>query len=1184
MKITHGKRSKKGECSSLPGMEAMRRIGLCVWLAALFTATPLQVVAASPGLDSRPDNTSCLAFDRPNTNASVDFQRVFPSLLIDDVVVLTQPPGDSSYWYFTTRDGIIGRFANSPDVSSWETVADLGSDRVAVTYDGGLIQLVFHPGYPLDRRVFVNYTTIGSHDEDYDIIVSSFEVMPNGKQIKESSEVILITQPRGTFHQGGFMAFGTEGYLYLGIGDGAPQQDPENNSQNLMDLRGSILRIDVDNAPPDEVYGIPVDNPFSGSPGCAPIGNSAPCPEIFASGLRNPYRGDIDPVTGDIWVGDVGYTSREEIDKIVIGGNYGWNVYEGTLCQGYSGSCDDTSLIEPVLEYSHANGQCAVIGGFVYRGNAISELQGKYLFADFCSSKVSAVQYDIDGNAVEEILLPGGSGIGGINTFARDNDGEHYVVTGSEIYKIVDSGGEVIPQDGWSLLYADSEESSEEDGMATNAFDGDPLTIWHTEWSSPEPPPPPHEIQIDLGAEYNVDGFRHLPRSNGTTNGRIASYEFYVSQDGVNWGTPVDTGVLANLSTEQGRAFAAKTGRYVRLVALSEVEGRAWTTLAELNVLGFPAAGSSGGGGVAPSVPALLSQTGCFDTDYPAVPVSGLIPFDINSKLWSDGASKRRWMALPDGATVAIDVDGDFLFPAGSILIKEFAYDGVPHETRLYVRHTDGIWAGYSYEWREDGSDADLLPAGKVKDLGFGRVWTYPSRAECLSCHTDTANFSLGLEVAQLNREMLYPQTLRIANQLQTLDQIGIFTDGLPAGIESLPAYAELDQAQHSVQYRARSYLHSNCSGCHRPGEVTQAPMDFRFSTPTTDINVCNVTPAFGDLGVTDAKILLPGSPDHSVLKLRDESRNPLIQMPPLGTAMVHNEWVSLLESWITDTTLCDPDTDTDSDGVLDELDNCVATDNASQRDTDVNGIGDACELTANAGVDQYLTDSDANGTEPVSLDGSESTNPDAADPITSRTWRKDGLIIAFGETALINLAAGSHIVELEVGTEKGNTDTDILIVKVLVDTDSDGTPDSYDRDDDNDGLYDTDEALYGTNPLLIDTDGDGLSDAEEVGYDGDINNYTPGLDTDPLLADTDGDGLTDSMDPIPLVVNVGDGDLAPWNNPDGQINAADILVATQLVLGRRTAATLQYAHGDINLDGIINLADLLLLQKLILH
>ena len=180
-----------------------------------------------------------------------------------------------------------------------------------------------------------------------------------------------------------------------------------------------------------------------------------------------------------------------------------------------------------------------------------------------------------------------------------------------------------------------------------------------------------------------------------------------------------------------------------------------------------------------------------------------------------------------------IDVDGDFLFPVGTILIKEFSYDDVPHETRLFVRHLDGIWTGYSYEWREDGSDADLLPAGKVKVLPSGHTWTYPSRAECLRCHNDTANFALGPEVAQLNREMLYPQTWRIANQLQTLNQIGVFTSGLPAGIENLPAYAELDQTHHSVHYRARSYLHSNCSGCHRPGEVTQASMDFRLAVPT---------------------------------------------------------------------------------------------------------------------------------------------------------------------------------------------------------------------------------------------------------------------------------------------------------------------------------------------------------------
>jgi uncharacterized repeat protein (TIGR03806 family) len=1106
---------------------------------------------------------------------------VFPSLAINDVVTLTQPPGDSSYWFFTTREGIIGRFANTPDVSSWETVADLRGDSgviprdrwllsgvdseeqdseengaaanafdgdpltfwhtewfasvtayphwieidlgaeydvdgfrylprqdqsengriadyefyvsadgvnwgepvssgvlantvleqeltfpaktgryvrlvglsevnenpwasaaeinvlgvpadggvVTVTYDGGLIQLVFHPDYPSDPRVFVNYTTTGSHNEPYDIIVSSFDVMPNGKRIKKLSEKILITQPRGTFHQGGFIAFKNDGYLYLGIGDGAPQQDPDNNAQNLMDLRGNVLRLDVDNVPSGEVYVIPADNPFSGNPRCGPVSNSAPCPEIFASGFRNPFRGDIDPVTGDIWIADVGFTSREEIDKVIKGGNYGWNVFEGTQCREYSGSCADTGLIEPVVEFSHENGQCAVIGGYVYRGNSISELQGRYLFADFCTSKISAVQYDLGGNAIEEVLMPGGSGIGNINTFARDNDGEHYVVTGSEVYKIVDD---------------------------------------------------------------------------------------------------------------------------------------------------------SGGG--ASTTPALLSQTGCFDATDPTIPASGLIPYDINSGLWTDGASKRRWMALPDGDTVDIDVDGDFLFPVGTVLVKEFAYDDVPHETRLFVRHMDGIWTGYSYEWREDGSDADLLPAGKVKVLPTGHSWTYPSRAECLRCHNDTANFSLGPEMAQLNREMLYPQSLRIANQLETLEHIGIFTYGLPASIEDIPAYAELDQTHHSVDYRARSYLHSNCSGCHRPGEITQAPMDLSFSSPTTASNLCDVTPAFGDLGVVGAKILSPGNPDLSVLKLRDESRDPLIQMPPLGTAIVHNEWISLLESWISDPTLCEPDSDPDSDGVFNKLDNCPDASNASQRDTDRNGIGDACELTANAGVDQFLQDLDENGIEQVSLDGSASTSPGSSDPISTWTWRKDGVEIASGESTTVSLPAGTHTIELEIETDGGSTDVDTLVVTFLVDTDSDGILDILDNDDDNDGLSDADEETFGTNPLLYDTDSDGLSDAAEVGYDGDISQYTPGQDTDPLLPDTDGDGYTDSMDPIPLTVNLSDGDLAPWANPDGQLNAADVLIATQLVLGQRTADTLQYVHGDMNVDGIIDLADLLLIQQSVLQ
>ncbi len=950
--------------------------GLCAWLLAFAAAMPFWAVAAPFGLDNRPANTTCLAFDRPNTDATVDLQRVFPSLLINNVVVLTQPPGDSSHWYFTTRDGIIGRFVNTPGVVNWDTVLDLRS-RVSAPPDGGLIQLVFHPDYPADPRVFVNYSVPGSFGEPNDIIISSFNVQPGGATIDEFSEVVFMTQPRGTYHQGGFLSFGPlDGFLYFGIGDGAPQTDPDNNAQNLMDFRGSILRIDVDPAsvPPGEVYGVPTDNPYAGNPRCGPVGNLSPCPEIFAPGFRNPFRGDIDPVSGDIWVGDVGYTAREEIDKVIKGGNYGWNVYEGKLCREFSGSCTATNLIGPEVEFTHAGGQCAVIGGYVYRGGTIEALQGRYLFADFCTSKVSAVQYDTLGDPIEEILLPGGSGIGRINTFGKDNDGELYVVTGSEIYKIVDN---------------------------------------------------------------------------------------------------------------------------------------------------------SGGG--PPPAPALLSQTGCFDVADPTNPAPGLIPYDINSALWSDGASKRRWMALAEGATVGIDAEGDFLFPPGTVLVKEFSYNGVPHETRLFVHHLDGIWAGYSYEWRNgvSGWDGYLLPAGLVKDLdpgiyGPGHTWTYPSRAECLRCHTDSANFSLGPEVGQLNRDMLYPSTMRIANELETLEHIGVFTTGLTPGIEDLPAYAELDQAHHSVDYRARSYLHSNCSGCHRPGEITQAPMDFRFSTPTSDINACNVTPVFGDLGVTGATILSPGNPGLSVTRLRDGSRDPLVQMPPLATAILHDEWLTLLDTWISDTSICDLDIDSDLDGVPDRWDNCPASSNASQRDTDKNGIGDACELTANAGVDQYLSDLDDNGTEQVSLDGARSTSPD--DLINTWIWRQGAAVIASGETALITLPIGAHAIQLEIVTSLGDSDVDTLYVKIA---DSSGNfPDS-----DNDGVSDDqDNCIYVANgPVIPDAGDNSQLDTDGDGY----GNYCDG--------DFDNNGLIDPSDFSALKSFIGQpGHPGEDMNGNGLVDPAD--------------------------------------------
>ena len=294
--------------------------------------------------------------------------------------------------------------------------------------------------------------------------------------------------------------------------------------------------------------------------------------------------------------------------------------------------------------------------------------------------------------------------------------------------------------------------------------------------------------------------------------------------------------------------------------------------------------------------PKTLSATGCVDPADATKPATGLIPYGVNVPFWSDGAEKKRWIALPD--TKQIDVDlktGDLDLPIGSVVVKEFQLGGKRIETRLMVRHDDGAWAGYSYEWNDAGTDATYVPGGKTKVIG-SQTWLYPSSAQCLQCHTEAAGRTLGLEFAQLNGSFDYPGGQ--ANQLTTLDHIGLFTKPLPAAVEDLPALPAT-QGPDPLEARAKSYLHTNCSFCHRPGGTGGGNADYLFTTPFASMNLCNATPTAGDLGITDARVIKPGDPSHSLISVRTHALDSR-RMPPLGSTVVDTAGVTLLDSFIS--------------------------------------------------------------------------------------------------------------------------------------------------------------------------------------------------------------------------------------------------------------------------------------------
>ncbi len=293
----------------------------------------------------------------------------------------------------------------------------------------GLLGLAFHPQFVANGRLFTN-STRRTDSGKLKTFVTELRVAPDFSRADPASERALfkVKQPFDN-HNGGQLAFGPDGFLYVGLGDGGSANDPFGNAQSLGTRLGKILRVDVDQPSDGRKYGIPSDNPFTGVEGAHPT--------IWALGFRNPWRLSFDAATGELYAGDVGQGAREEIDLVVRGGNYGWNVLEGTLCTpGVSPpGCDARGFIPPIAEYGHDQG-CSVSGGFVYRGDKVPGLCGVYLYGDFCSGLIFGIRQS-GGRRTAGPVVVSDSGLR-ISGFGAKKNGEVRVVDHrGAIHKIV---------------------------------------------------------------------------------------------------------------------------------------------------------------------------------------------------------------------------------------------------------------------------------------------------------------------------------------------------------------------------------------------------------------------------------------------------------------------------------------------------------------------------------------------------------------------------------------------------------------------------------------------------------------------------------------------------------------------------------------------------------------------------
>jgi len=361
-----------------------------------------------------------LAATHAAAQPQIALEPVFASTTFERPLALKQAPGDDSLFYVIEQPGRVLILDDLND-SSPDVALDIRRQVEDGPNEAGLLGMAFDPKFDENNRVFLSYTRRG--DEGLESAVTSFTVASDGRSIDPGSErlILSVAQPFGN-HNGGDIAFGPDGFLYIGFGDGGAGGDPLNNGQNLSTLLGTVLRIDVHGGSP---YAIPRSNPFRQRRDARN--------EIFAYGLRNPWRFSFDRDTGELWTGDVGQNRVEEINLIVSGKNYGWNIREGSRAFRGRGR-NAVGLTDPVAEYGRDLG-CSVTGGYVYRGREIADLNGVYLFSDFCSGRVwGLLPPEDDRRPVIELLQADVQAA----SFAEANDGTVFLLDLSgEIYRIV---------------------------------------------------------------------------------------------------------------------------------------------------------------------------------------------------------------------------------------------------------------------------------------------------------------------------------------------------------------------------------------------------------------------------------------------------------------------------------------------------------------------------------------------------------------------------------------------------------------------------------------------------------------------------------------------------------------------------------------------------------------------------
>jgi len=372
------------------------------------------ILATTSCLDKK---TSPNATTETNDDSSLSLKlaltAVFSSLVFNKPLALYQ--SQDLNWFAVEQGGIVKVFDAEANTSN---IFINISDKITLGSETGLLGMALHPDFTSNGTFYLSY-----NDNNGDSIISRFQSTNLIADAQSETIILTVTQPYSN-HNGGQISFGSDGYLYIGLGDGGSSGDPRNNSQNINSLLGTILRIDVDDT---NTYKIPQDNPFVNKDGKD---------EIYAYGLRNPWRFSFDKTTNELWAADVGQNTWEEVNIISKGENYGWNILEATHCY-LQDNCNNAPYVAPIHEYPRSEGQ-SITGGFVYRGNIITKLIGTYIYADYVSGKIWGLTKKSDGTYSNQLFIDSSAYI---SSFAEDQAGNLYVIghqTG-KIYQITET-------------------------------------------------------------------------------------------------------------------------------------------------------------------------------------------------------------------------------------------------------------------------------------------------------------------------------------------------------------------------------------------------------------------------------------------------------------------------------------------------------------------------------------------------------------------------------------------------------------------------------------------------------------------------------------------------------------------------------------------------------------------------